>query len=138
MLVVVNGSGIASRVTADPVPAADVPLWVVTATLTAPANPAGTTATRLVGELKRKREKEKWTQLIKLTSRENVFIVPSCLVAPVYVLAELVSTCSTDPWHRKEKGHGCRCLKNLRTTRRLNGYSLKLTPNFLCHFCATV
>ena len=70
--------------------------------------------------------KEKETQLIKLISRENIFILPVC------VLAELVTTCSTEPWH------GCRCLKNLRTTRRLNGYSSKLTPNFLCHFCATV
>jgi|GEM_PF-5408683 len=51
MLVVVNGSGMASRVTADPVAAADVPFWVVTATLAAPANPAGTMATILVGEL---------------------------------------------------------------------------------------
>ncbi len=51
MLVVVNGIGIASRMTADPVAAADVPFWVVTATLAIPANPAGTTATRLVGEL---------------------------------------------------------------------------------------
>ena len=50
MLVEVNGSGIASRVTADPVAAADVPFSVVTATLAVPANPAGTTATRLVGE----------------------------------------------------------------------------------------
>ncbi len=51
MLVVVNGIGIASKVTADPVAVADVPFGVVTATLAAPANPAGTTATRLVGEL---------------------------------------------------------------------------------------
>ena len=51
MLVEVNGSGIASRVTADPVAAADVPFSVVTATLAVPANPAGTTATILVGEL---------------------------------------------------------------------------------------
>gem|GEM_PF-5861227 len=62
-------------------------------------------------------EGKRGTQVIKLASRENVFILPVCLVAPVSVLAELVSTGYGTMGTRFYLENALRCCSNCRDLR---------------------